>query len=74
MARTTTYRDVTLSMPVLRSSRVQALRMALTSSRPLAHSFPDVFRRRRANSPSLSSSWCCCSWRYRDKNTQLIVE
>lgn len=52
------YRDVTLSMPILRSSSVQAVRTVVISMLPLVHIFPEVFRRWRANSPSLRFSSC----------------
>ena len=55
------YREVTLSMPILRSSRVQAVRIVATSMLPLLRILPDVFRRWRVNSPSLRLSWCCRS-------------
>lgn len=64
------YRDVTLSMPILRSSSVQALRTVVTSMLPLVQIFPEVFRRWRANSPSLSFSWCCWSEGCREQEQQ----
>lgn len=58
-----TYREVTLSMPVLRSSSVQAVSTVLTSMLPLFRIFPEVFSKCRANSPSLRSCWF---WRSED--------
>lgn len=52
-----TYREVTLVMPALRSSRVHVPRTVVTSTQPLVHSLPDVFRRCRANSASLRFPW-----------------
>ena len=56
------YRDVTLSIPVLRSSSVQSVRTVVTSMLPLANILPDVFSNRRVNSPSRRFSRCW-SWR-----------
>lgn len=39
------YREVTLFMPALRSSSVHMLRMVVTSTQPVVHSLPEVFRR-----------------------------
>lgn len=63
-----THRDVTLSMPILRSSSVQAVRTVFTSMLPLASILPEVFSKCRANSPSLRSCWCWRSEGCRDKS------
>ncbi len=57
-------------MPVLRSSRVQAVRMVVTSILSLVRIFPEVFSRWMANSPSLRFSWCWRSDGCREKQQQ----
>lgn len=57
-------------MPILRSSRVQAVRIVVTSMLPLVRILPEVFRRWRVNSPSLRFSWCCRSDGYTQQEQQ----
>lgn len=51
------YREVTLSMPLLWSSKVQLVKMVPNSMLPLFQSFPEAFSRWRANSPKREFSW-----------------